>query len=162
MRLTGQEKQELRMYLERFLEEEHVLEMDQYVQHGAVSTLAHCRNVARFSFWLNRRLHLGADERALSTGALLHDFFLYDWHNSDGGKHRFHGFTHPGDASRNAVRLFDIGAKEQNIIESHMWPLTLLAYPKCREAVIVGLADKYCSAWETVFMRKRGASLILE
>lgn len=105
------------------------------------------------SLKLNRKFRIGADEEKLAVGALLHDFYLYDWHDDDGGSHRLHGFTHPEQARQNAVEIFDIDEKEQEIIRTHMWPLTLNAIPKSREAAIVCLADKWCSLQETLFMR---------
>ena len=125
-----------------------VQKMKCYIQHGNVSTYEHCENVAELSYRLNRRFHLHADEKALLTGAMLHDFYLYDWHEHD-RSHALHGFRHPERAVRNAVHYFHIGAKEQQIIRSHMWPLTLTCFPACREAWIVCLADKCCAVAET-------------
>ena len=96
----------------------------------------------------NKHLHLSANERALLTGALLHDFYLYDWHEKSTW-HRWHGFSHPSRAWKNARRHFPMGAKEENIIRSHMWPLIPWQIPRSREAVIVCLADKCCSLYET-------------
>ena len=62
-----------------------------------------------------------------------------------------HGFSHPGSACVNARNYFQITQKEQNIIQSHMWPLTFRHMPTCREAVIVCLADKYCAVVESMF-----------
>ena len=59
--------------------------------------------------------------------------------------------------SVNAERCFAITRKEQNIISSHMWPLTFRHVPTCREAVIVCLADKYCAVLESMFQRTRVA-----
>ena len=78
----------------------------------------------------------------------LHDFYLYDWHEKSAW-HRWHGFSHPSRAWKNARRHFPMGAKEENIIRSHMWPLIPWQIPKSREAVIVCLADKCCSLYET-------------
>ena len=68
-----------------------------------------------------------------------------------------HGFSHPGSACVNARNYFQITQKEQNIIQSHMWPLTFRHMPTCREAVIVCLADKYCAVVESMFQRARVA-----
>ena len=89
-------------------------------------------------------------------------FYLYDWHkrSSFRGLRRLfemHGFAHPGSACVNAERCFAITRKEQNIISSHMWPLTFRHVPTCREAVIVCLADKYCAVLESMFQRTRVA-----
>ena len=94
--------------------------------------------------------------------AFLHDFYLYDWHkrSSFHGLRRLfemHGFAHPGSACVNAERCFAITKKEQNIISSHMWPLTFRHVPTCREAIIVCLADKYCAVLESMFQRTRVA-----
>ena len=92
------------------------------------------------------------DEKALLTGALLHDFYLYDWHKKN-DRHGLHGYTHPDTACKNARHYFHINKKEQDIIRTHMWPLTLTKVPKSREAMIVCLADKYVSTVETLTKR---------
>lgn len=158
MQLSKNEYEQLQAILQEYEQHPAVQQMREYIQHGSVTTYEHCRNVALVSFWLNRRLHLGADETALAVGALLHDFYLYDWHtkNTFRGMWRLfdmHGFSHPLCACHNAERIFNITKKEQNIIASHMWPLTLFHAPKCREAFIVCLADKYCAVVESMFRR---------
>ncbi len=127
--------------------------MKHFIQHGRISTYEHAASVTRLSFYLNRRLRLGASDPELVRGAFLHDFYLYDWHDSASHK-RLHGFHHPVVALKNAMQRYALSPVEQNIIKSHMWPLTLFSVPKCRAAVIVCLADKICSAYETV-VRKR-------
>ena len=129
-----------------------VRRMQAFTQHGKISTYDHCERVARLSYWLNRRLHLRADERVLLRGAMLHDFFLYDWHEND-DSHRWHGFTHANAARENAVKHFRISQGEAHVIASHMWPLNLTRLPRTREAWIVCLADKWCSLQETLFER---------
>lgn len=117
-------------------------------QHGSTTVFAHCVKVACFSLFLANKLHLTVDVRALLRGALLHDYFLYDWHEKNAG-HRFHGFTHPGTALKNAQEDFRLTPVEQNIIARHMFPLCPIP-PRCREAWLVCVADKYCALLETV------------
>ena len=89
------------------------------IQHGSTTVFAHCVKVACFSLFLANKLHLSVDTHALLRGALLHDYFLYDWHEKDAG-HRFHGFTHPDTALKNAQEDFMLTPVEKDIISRHM------------------------------------------
>lgn len=51
-----------------------------YIQHGAVSCYLHSFFVAYMSVWLAKRFRIRVHLRSLVRGALLHDYFLYDWH----------------------------------------------------------------------------------
>ncbi len=155
MKLTEEEELIFYELLRDYLYNEQVMEMKSYIQHGTVTTYDHCRQVARLSFVLNRRLHLNADEKVLTVGAMLHDYYLYDWHVDGDGSHRLHGLTHPRVASENAARHFQINEHVQAVIRTHMWPLTITKVPKSREALVVSLADKICSLNETLFLRRR-------
>ncbi len=90
----------------------------------------------------------------LITGAMLHDFFLYDWHDKTRPGQKIHGYTHAAAAARNARRHFDIDKRTHHVIHSHMWPLNITRLPLTREAWIVCAADKIVSARETLFMRR--------
>ena len=125
-----------------------VKEMDRYIQHSSITCLQHCVIVAYYSFYWNRKYHLGCDEASLVRGALLHDYFLYDWHDGD-KSHRLHGFYHPGRALVNAQRDFHLNDIERDIIKKHMWPLTP-ALPRCREAWLVCAVDTVSCVIEVV------------
>ena len=56
---------------------------------------------------------------------------------------------HPQIASINAQKYYNINDETKEIIESHMWPLTITKFPKSLEAKIVCIADKFCSTRET-------------
>ncbi len=120
-----------------------------FVQHGRVSVFAHSLAVAVYSERLARKLKIRHDARSLIRGALLHDFFLYDWHEVSNAGDGLHGFAHPLTAWKNASAEFRLNPLESNIIRSHMWPLTLTKLPKYRESWLVCLVDKYCSLLET-------------
>ncbi len=120
-----------------------------FIQHGNTTVMTHVIEVAIMSCRIARFLRIRVDKRALIRGALLHDYFLYDWHEKRKG-HNIHGFTHPYKALKNADKDFNLSDIERNIILRHMFPLTPIP-PMCREAWIVCIADKYCSTKETMY-----------
>ena len=127
--------------------------MRQYPHHGRITTYDHCVHVVRFSFVLAGALRLHPDPDTLMKGAMLHDFYLYDWHAADGGTHRLHGLRHPHTAAANAQRYYAVGSSVTHVIECHMWPLTITRVPRTTEAWIVCLADKCVSAREILLGR---------
>ena len=131
---------------QELLRSDRYARLDAFAQHGNTSCLLHSVAVAYYSYRAGRALPVPLRERALIRGALLHDYFLYDWHDPD-PSHRLHGFRHPRTALRNAARDFPLDAVEREIIRHHMFPLTP-APPRCREALLVCLVDKACSLYE--------------
>lgn len=126
----------------------------QHIQHGDMTVNEHVLNVARYSVELSERLHIPCHRKDLIRGSLLHDYFLYDWHEPHKGNPlKLHGFFHPGIALRNALEEYNLTEREKDIIKKHMWPLTVVP-PMCREAWIVTTADKYCSLMETFHFHK--------
>lgn len=128
-------------------------ETKDYIQHGRTSVYRHCIAVAYISCMIAAKLNLVVEIHQLIRGALLHDYFLYDWHEHD-SSHRLHGFTHPKKALRNAVRDFNLSETERDIIKKHMFPLTIVP-PAKKESWIVTAADKYCAIRETMNRKKR-------
>ena len=92
------------------------------------------------------KYHLDVNYLSLIRGALLHDYFLYDWHEKNPA-HSPHGFKHPRFALDNARQDCSLTAMEENIILRHMFPLTP-AFPAYKESWIVSLADKICASAE--------------
>ena len=125
------------------------------IQHGNMSVRQHTINVAICSMLISEKLGISCDKKALVRGALLHDYFLYDWHDKDHANiFRLHGIHHPGIALKNAEDEFSLSEIEKDIIKKHMWPLTVVP-PVYREAWIVSIADKYCSFMETVRLHRK-------
>ncbi len=122
--------------IRKILEHEKFVSMDQYRHHGDVSCLQHSLAVAEIVFETSVRK--GLDFISATRGALLHDFYLYDWHTDSPG---LHGFKHPYISKRNAETYFNLNKIEANIILRHMWPLTPIP-PKYSESRLVSLADK--------------------
>ena len=132
----------------------------EHIQHGNMTVNNHCMNVARYSLAFSDKLHITCNRKELIIGALLHDYFLYDWHDEEHVKlYRFHGFRHPGVALKNASQDYRLTEREKDIIRKHMWPLTVVP-PMCREAWIVSAADKWCSLMETFHMHRGHGALL--
>lgn len=149
-------KSEIDLFLDcisDLIESEVVQKMCNFTQHGDTTTFDHCLMVSFKSFQFCRKFNL--DYRAAARGGLLHDLFLYDWHDKDLGVN-LHGFYHPGIALRNAEKAFVLDDKEKEIIKKHMWPLTVVP-PKCREAYVICYFDKTCTLKEV--FKEWGVSL---
>lgn len=98
---------------------------DQFIQHGNITVKQHCISVANASIKFAERLHIHYQKRALIRGALLHDYFLYDWHLPH-KENNWHGFRHAKIALKNASRDYKLDKYEIEIIKKHMWPLTII------------------------------------
>ena len=151
--LSEEQKQEFYMVLEEVCKTSRILESHCYIQHGTTSVFRHSVSVAYLSYYLAQKMHAPVDIHSLIRGALLHDYFLYDWHNQL-TPHHLHGFFHPGVALRNASMDVELTPIEHDIIKKHMFPLTLVP-PKYLESWIVCWIDKKCSTRETLQRRCR-------
>ena len=115
------------------------------MQHKNTSTYKQARNVAYSSLILAKKLekryNLKFNYDELVEAAYLHDFCLYDWHTKD-KRHRLHGFRHPRIAADTAKNICGINKAEQEMIRTHMWPLTITKVPKSKEALLISVVDK--------------------
>ena len=115
--------------------------------HGKVTVFEHSLSVAVLCVLLAEFFRVSVDNKTLVRGALLHDYYLYDWHVPEKW-HRLHGFTHAKRALQNADRDFTLNDVERNMIETHMFPMNL-KLPAHPESVILCIADKLCAWRET-------------
>ncbi|MCK5197594.1 MAG: hypothetical protein KAR21_04550, partial [Spirochaetales bacterium] len=129
-----------------------IIENPQYqklkdIKHHDKDIYTHNLKVAWISYLTAKRLKLHVHE--MVRGALLHDFFFYDW-RVKGAKDEFlpHGFTHPFVSRRNAEKVFGhITPIERDIIMKHMWPLTVIP-PRYPESFLVSFIDKLVAGKE--------------
>lgn len=129
------------------VENDTVQSMKKYRQHCNVSCFEHSYNVARVCYRVAKKF--GLDYVSVTRAGMLHDLFLYDWHAPKGERKGFHAFTHAKCACRNATRLFNLTKKEQDMIEKHMWPVTIIP-PKSIEGFLLTFVDKYCAIMESI------------
>ena len=136
--------------LKEISEEPDLLRLQSQKQHRNFSRLEHSISVAYYSYCVAQRMNLNINYKELVRGCLLHDYYFYDWHDKNNAP-RLHGYVHPKIALDNAKKdVPDLTKKEQNMILSHMWPLTITKIPKSKEAVILCIADKYCATREVL------------
>ena len=124
-----------------------------FTQHRGTTVYEHSIGVAYTSYFIAKHMPFSFREASLVKGALLHDYFLYDWHVKD-ENHKLHGFRHAKRALDNAEKDFLLNPIEKDIIERHMFPLNI-KLPKYKESVIVCIADKICAMWEMLTYIKK-------
>lgn len=112
--------------------------------HHGTTRLEHSLKVSYIAFKIAKWFKLNYKIAAVS--GLLHDFYEYDGDQSLVSALK-NQITHPKQASLNAKKHFKISEEEQDIIETHMFPLTLKG-PKSIEGWIVMFADKTVSSYE--------------
>lgn len=126
-----------------------ILQMKNFFQHRRQTTYDHCLHVAICSAIAAEKLGLPDHKiENIIIGAMLHDYFLYDWHDGRRRKEGIHCWSHPKTALRNACEYFTLNKKQKNIIRAHMFPVTILHMPTCIESWIVCIADKICATIE--------------
>ena len=132
------------------------LKTKQIVHHGS-TRYSHCVKVSYLSYKVSKIL--GADKNSVVKAGMLHDFFLQrDDKNIKTEAKMF--VNHPKIAKENAIKFFNVNEKEQNIIESHMFPFSYVK-PKYKESWIVSICDKFVALFEGVSSAKAQLSLWL-
>ena len=138
----------IKYYGKEILESKNMQKEKTFMQHGNISVFDHSVAVTIKCLKIAHKLGIPVDQKTLIRGALLHDYFLYDWHESD-KSHRLHGFTHAKKALLNAEKEYELNNIERNMIYCHMFPLNL-RIPKFRESIILCIADKIVATKETL------------
>lgn len=114
------------------------------IEHHGISRLEHSLRVSYYSYKITKILKLNYE--ATARAGLLHDFFLSAEDRKL--KDRFLStFVHPKYAVENSKKYFGINAIEENIIESHMFPV-YKRLPKYAESWIVSSVDKASAIYE--------------
>ena len=115
-----------------------------FKQHHNSNTYAHLIHVCVLAVKFARAWKWKVDEKVLVRSALLHDYYLYEWHDKPNRKKR-HTHRHGVYAADNAERDFQTGPEERAAIVNHMWPVNPLHPPKTKEGWLVLFADKAAS-----------------
>ena len=117
------------------------------MEHHGVNRFDHSVKVAYYSYKVAKTL--GLDYEQTARGGLLHDFFFSSEERT--GKDKFIStFVHPKEALETAKEHFDLSAKEEDMIKSHMFPINP-AVPRYMESWIVSGVDKVVAVDELAF-----------
>ena len=112
-----------------------------YIHHKKISVYDHSIAVANLCYKYAKKKNLNIDYKSLIRAALLHDYYLYDWHEK-GKWHKPHGYKHPKIALENALKDYpDLNDIEKDSILRHMFPLTIIP-PKYKEGWVLQKCDK--------------------
>lgn len=145
-------REEAEAIIERYaadiLASEGMAEQRTFVQHGSMSTYEHSLGVTRACLAVARYLPLSLDVRALVRGALLHDYYGYDWHEHS-TRSRGHALHHASRAAERAREHFCISELEYEMVSHHMFPLVPLP-PRHAEAWLLCAVDKAVALGETL------------
>ncbi len=125
------------------LEHKEFLKTKSIVHHGN-TRYNHSVRVSYVAYKLSKML--GFDTECTIRAGALHDFFLVRDDKNIARSTKML-IEHPTLAKENAIKYFGVNEKEQNIIESHMFPISSVA-PKYKEAWIVTLSDKLVAMFE--------------
>lgn len=71
--------EDIKEILKELMEQGRMKYTQRYMQHSDISVYKHCISVAYTSVVLVERFSLNVNRKELIRGALLHDYFLYDW-----------------------------------------------------------------------------------
>jgi uncharacterized protein len=127
--------------------------------HHDASLADHSVAVAYYSWYVARLLGFRRHLSELARGALLHDFFHYDWRKTRPSSGGLHGFHHPREAFINAELAFGpLTRRERDCVLAHMWPLTPVP-PRYPESFIVCMVDKAVSLAESWNALRTGKGL---
>lgn len=146
--ISQKEYDEFREIVKNIVINDKFKKMREIKQHRFTNCYNHSINVATKCFIYAKRRNMKIDLTSLVRGALLHDFYLYDWRENK-KKYKLHTYTHPSVALSNAINEFgELNEIEKDIILSHMWPLTFFKFPKYKESFLVCFSDKICAIKE--------------
>lgn len=141
----AKEDKEFQDIIKDIIENEEFQKTKNFKVHGNTTIFAHSYAASYFCYLACKKRKL--DYRSAARGALLHDFYLYDWRVKDSHV-RPHAFTHPLTSYLNAKKQFTLNWMEKDMILTHMWPVTLFTIPLCREGWILTMIDKSCATIE--------------
>lgn len=117
--------------------------LDNELHHG-ITRYDHSLRVAKATYYVGKKLRIKKLNETVRA-ALLHDYYLDSDLQEKSSKEKLS--IHPEIACHNAYKDFNITNFQQNIIRTHMFPLSK-ELPKYKESWLVTVMDKSVAAYE--------------
>ena len=141
-RMSLQKTYEFNQIVADILTHPEFLKLQHELHHG-ISRFEHCMRVAKTAYKMSKKL--GMDYERVTRAALLHDFYTDEDTKKYNAKETLK--AHPEIALENAKTYIDLDKVQENIIETHMFPITK-KLPAYKESWLVSGADKIVAAHE--------------
>lgn len=139
--------------VEEIINSDDFKSMKGYRHHVKSTLYDHSIKVAYLCYKYHKKHKPKFKLKNFVRGALLHDYYLYDWHDRL-PENRLHGFTHSKRALKNALlRYPDLSDMEKDMIKNHMFPLTITP-PRTKAGWLVCYFDKIVAIKEYFQKRK--------
>lgn len=122
------------------------------IRHHGITRYDHCMRVAYYSYIVTKFFRLNYKDT--TEAALLHDFFTDEVVEENFIKRLT---NHPNIAYSNASKCFKLNKMQEDIIKTHMFPITLTP-PKYLESWIVDIVDDIAAVYEKVFSIRKELS----
>jgi len=132
------------------LDNEEFNKINDIIHHG-MNRFDHCLRVSYYSYKITKILKLGYKD--VARAGLLHDFFFVDNQDIDTAKRIDVFINHPKYALNNAKRHFELSDREEDIITSHMFPVSFRV-PKYIESWIVNIVDNVVAMEEAFYITR--------
>ena len=140
--MAKRDNKEFYNLVEEYINHPKIMEMKEYTHHG-IKRYDHCFRVAYHTYRVTKFLNL--DYKSATKAAMLHDFFTDELKEEKSSIARYQ--KHPEIAAENAKKYFELNELEEDIIKTHMFPVSL-KLPKYRESWIVDAVDDGVSIYE--------------
>lgn len=135
--------EEFMVLIKAYIQNINFISLKENGHHNGISVYNHLLAIAYLTYKIKDK----KNKKDAVIGALLHDYYLYNWHLRE-RKHRFHSVRHPHIALKNARNDFELSKKSEDIILKHMFPVTFYLIPKYTDTWLVSFIDKYVSFLE--------------
>ncbi len=144
MSLENMDEEYLSLVKEIIIDKDFI-KLKECIHHG-INRYDHSLKVSYQAYLYAKKK--GLDYKSIAVGGLLHDFFLNDEEYTV-KKRVVSLFKHPSIALTNSKEKYKLSELEEDIIISHMFPISL-KLPKHKESWVVSLVDKKIAAEEFV------------